>query len=93
MTFYPLPRRWELCRSDAPELKVKDTTESNTSASYLDFILSIGKDGQLRTSVYDKRDYFNFHITTSQQRPPIPFLSHNSSNTPRLAPLIMDVLF
>ena len=30
-----------------PELEIKDTTESNTSASYLDLLLSIGRDGQL----------------------------------------------
>ena len=51
------------------ELEIKDTTESNTSASYLDLLLSIESDGQLRTSLYDKRDDFNFHITN------FPFLS------------------
>ena len=56
------------------ELEIKDTTESNTSASYLDVLLSIGRDGQLNTSIYDKRDDFNFHITN------FPFLS--SSNIP-----------
>ena len=35
------------------ELQVKDTTESTTSASYIDLLLSIGKDGQLHTSIYD----------------------------------------
>ena len=54
-----------------PELDMKDTTESNTSAFYLDLLLSIGKDGQLRTSLYDKRDDFNFHITN------FLFLSNN----------------
>ena len=53
------------------ELENKDTTESNTSASFLDFLLSIGRYGQLRTSLYDKRDDFNFHITN------FPFLSSN----------------
>ena len=53
------------------ELEIKDTTESSTSASYLDLLLSIGRDGQLHTSIYDKRDDFNFHITNS------PFLSSN----------------
>ena len=52
-------------------LEIKDTTESNTSASYLDLFLSIESDGQLRTSLYDKRDGFNFHITN------FPFLSSN----------------
>ena len=66
-----------------PKLEIKDTTESNTSASYLALLLSIGRDGQLRTSLYDKRDDFNFHMA---------FLSHNSSDTQRLAPL-MNVLF
>ena len=53
------------------ELEIKDTTGSNTSASYLDLLLSIGRDGQLCTSLYDERDDFNFHITN------FPFLSSN----------------
>ena len=53
------------------ELEIKDTTESNTSASYLDLLLSIESDGQLRTSLYDKRDDFYFYITN------FPFLSNN----------------
>ena len=57
------------------ELEIKDTTESNTSTSYLDLLLSIESDGQLRTSIYDKRDDFNFHITN------FPFLS-TCSNIP-----------
>ena len=81
------------------ELEIKDTTESNTSASYLDLLLSIGRDGQLRTSLYDKRDDFNFHITNIPflrsnipSSPAYGVLSHNSSDTPGLAPL-MSVLF
>ena len=39
-------------------LEIKDTTESNFSASYLDLLLSIGGGGvgggRLRTSLYDK---------------------------------------
>ena len=53
------------------ELEIKDTTESTISASYLDLLLSIGRDGQLHTSIYDKRDDFNLHITN------FPFLSSN----------------
>ena len=45
------------------ELEIKDTTERSISAFYLDLLLSIGRDGQLHTSMYDKRDDFNFHIT------------------------------
>ena len=36
------------------ELEIKDTTESNTSASYLDLLLSIGRDGQFHTSIYEQ---------------------------------------
>ena len=50
---------------------IKDTKESNTSASFLDLLLSIGRDGQLRTSLYDKRVDFSFHITN------FPFMSSN----------------
>ena len=81
------------------ELEIKDTTESNTSASYLDLLLSIESDGQLRTSLYDKRDDFNFHITNfpflSSNIPSSPaygVLSHSSYGMPGLAPL-MNVLF
>ena len=58
------------------ELEIKYTTESNISASYLDILLSIGRDGQLRTSLYDKRDDFSFHITH------FPFQSSNIPSLP-----------
>ena len=58
------------------KLEIKDTTKSNTSASHLDLLLSIESDGQLRTSLYDKRDDFNFHITN------FPFLSSNIPSSP-----------
>ena len=58
------------------ELEIKETTESNTSASCLDLLLSIGRDGQLHASIYDKRDDFNFHITN------VPFLSSNIPTPP-----------
>ena len=58
------------------ELEMKDTTEINTSASYLDLLLSIGRDGQLHTSIFDKRDDFNFYITN------FLFLSSNISTSP-----------
>ena len=58
------------------ELNIKYTTESNTSASYLDLLLSIGRDGQLYTSVYDKPDDFNFYITN------FSFLSSNIPSSP-----------
>ena len=66
--------------------KIKDTTESNTSACYLDLLLSIGRDGQLRTSLYDKRDDFNFHITN------IPFLSSNIPSSPAYGVFISQLI-
>ena len=59
-----------------PELEIKDTTESNTSASYLDLLLSIGRNGIVYTSLYTKHDDFNFHITN------FPFLSSNIPSSP-----------
>ena len=58
------------------ELEIKDMAESNTSATYLDLLLSIESDGQLRTSLYDKRDDFYFDITN------FPFLGSNIPTPP-----------
>ena len=52
------------------ELEIMNTTESTTSTSCLDLLLSIGN------SIYDKRDDFNFHITN------FPFLSSNILSLP-----------
>ena len=67
-----------------PELEIKDTTESNTSASYLG--LSIDRDGQLRTSLYDKRDDFNFHITNFM------FLNSNIPSSPAYGVFISQLI-
>ena len=68
------------------ELEIKDTTESTTSASYLDLLLSIGRDGQLHTSICDKRDDFNFHITN------FPFLSSNIPSSPAYGVFISQLI-
>ena len=68
------------------ELEIKGTTESTTSASYLDLLLSIGRDGQLHTSIYDKRDDFNFHITK------FPFLSSNIPSSPAYGVFISQLI-
>ena len=68
------------------ELEIKDTTESTTSASYLDLLLSIGRDGQLHTSIYDKRDDLNFHITN------FPFLSSNIPSSPAYGVFISQLI-
>jgi hypothetical protein len=44
------------------ELEIKDTTESSTSASYLDALLNIDAGGKLSIQLYDKRDDLNFAI-------------------------------
>jgi hypothetical protein len=53
------------------ELEIKDITDADRSASYLDLHLEIDNEGRLRTKHYDKRDYFNFHIVNS------PFICNN----------------
>ena len=68
------------------ELEIKETIESPTSASYLDLLLSIGRDGQLHTSIYDKRDDFNFHITN------FPFLCSNISSSPAYGVFISQLI-
>ena len=68
------------------ELEIKDTAESTTSASYLDLLLSIWRNDQLHTSIYDKRDDFNFHITN------LPFLSSNISSSPAYCVFISQVI-
>ena len=68
------------------ELEIKDTTESNTFASYLDLLLSIESDGQLRTSLYDKRDDFNFSFTN------FPFLSSNIPSLPAYGVFISQLI-
>ena len=68
------------------ELEIKDTTESTTSASYLDLLMSIGRDGQLHTPIYDKRDDFDFHITN------FPFLSSNLLSSPAYGVFISQLI-
>jgi hypothetical protein len=56
------------------ELKMKDTTESDKSASYLDILLN-DSNGRLTTSLHDKRDDFDFAIVN------FPFLCIRSNIT------------
>jgi hypothetical protein len=44
------------------ELEIKDNTDKDTSASYLDIHLEIDSEGRLRTQPYDKRYDFKFLI-------------------------------
>ena len=58
------------------ELGIKDTTDADKSASYLDLFLEMTTDGRLNTKIYDKRDDFNFPIVK------FPFLSSNITAAP-----------
>jgi hypothetical protein len=44
------------------ELEIKNTTNTDRSASYLDLHLKIDSECRLRTKLYNKRDDSNFHI-------------------------------
>ena len=80
------------------ELEIKDTTERNTSASYLDLLLSsVGTvNFPLPTSVtilISILQTFRSWAATFHLRPPMAFyFPHNSSDTQGLAPL-MNVSF
>ena len=76
----------QLCQMYHAELQIKDNTESTTSASYLDLLLSIGRNSQLHTSIYDNRDDFNFHITN------FPFLSSNIPSLPASGVFISQLI-
>jgi hypothetical protein len=58
------------------ELEIKDTTESDKSASYLHILLNIDSKVRLTKSLYDKHDDFDFAILN------FPFLSSNISLSP-----------
>ena len=49
-----------------PELEIKETTDTASSASFLDLYLEFDDSGQLSTKVYDKRNDFNFKIINFQ---------------------------
>ena len=56
---------------DLVELEIKDTTNTDRSASYLDLHLEIDSECRLRTKLYNKRDDSNFHIVN------FPFICSN----------------
>jgi hypothetical protein len=45
-----------------PELEVKETTDTASSASFLDLYFEFDYSGQISTKIYDKRNDFNFKI-------------------------------
>jgi hypothetical protein len=69
------------------ELEIKDTTDTYRSASYLDLHLKIDSEGQLRTKLYDKRDYFNFPIVY------FPFICSNIPAAPAYGVYISQLIY
>jgi hypothetical protein len=68
------------------ELEIKDTTDKDTSASYLDQHLEIDSEGWLRTKLYDKRDDFNFSIVN------FPFICSNIPAAPAYGVYISQLI-
>ena len=68
------------------ELEIKDTTDTPTSASYLDLHLEIDSRGKLKTKHFDKRNSFNFPIVN------FPFLSSNIPSAPAYGVYISQLI-
>ena len=68
------------------ELEVKDTTDFQKSASYLDIHLEIDNGGRLKTRLYDKRDDFTFPIVN------FPFISSNIPASPAYGVYISQLI-
>ena len=68
------------------ELEIKDTTDADRSASYLDLHLEIDREGRLRTKLYDKRDDFNFPIVN------FPFICSNIPAAPAYGGYISQMI-
>jgi len=68
------------------ELEIKDTTDTDRSASYLDLHLEIDNEGRLRTKLYDKRDDFNVLIVN------FPFICSNIPAAPAYGVYISQMI-
>ena len=68
------------------ELEIKDTTDTDRSASYLDLHLEIDSEGWLRTKLYDERDNFSFPILN------FPFICSNIPAAPAYGVYISQMI-
>jgi hypothetical protein len=68
------------------ELEIKDTTNADRSASYLDLHLEIDSECRLRTKLYDERDDFNFPIVN------FPFICSNIPAAPAYGVYISQMI-
>ena len=68
------------------ELEIKDTTDIDRTASYLDLHLEIDSEGRFRMKLYDKRDEFNFPIVN------FPFICSNIAAAPAYGVYISQMI-
>ena len=68
------------------ELVIRDTTDTDRSASYLDLHLKIDSEGRLRTKLYVKTDDFNFPIVN------FPFICGNIPTAPAYGVYISQMI-
>ena len=68
------------------ELQIKDTTDANNFATYLDLHLEFDNKQQLFTKLYDKRDDFNFAIVN------FPYISSNIPEAPAYGVFVSQLI-
>ena len=68
------------------ELEIKDTTDTDTSVSYIGIHLEIDSEGRLRTKLYDRKDDFNFPIVN------FPFICSNIPAVPAYGVYISQLI-
>ena len=78
--------RW-ICWMHPIELKIKDTTDTARSVSYLDIHLEIDSEVWLRTKVHGKRDDFNLPTVN------FPFICSNIPAAPANDPISQTLWF
>ena len=68
------------------ELEIKDTTNADHHALYLDLLLKYDKFHRLQVKLYDKRDDFNFDIVN------FPFLCSNIPQSPAYGVFVSQLI-
>ena len=68
------------------EFEIKNTTDTDRSASYIDLHFEIDSSGRLRRKLYDKRDDFNVPIVN------FPFICSNFSTAPAYGVYISQMI-
>jgi hypothetical protein len=71
---------------DPPELEVNETTDTASSASFLDLYLEFDDSGQLSTNIYDIGDDFNFKIIN------FPYMCSNIPASPAYGVYISQLI-